>query len=121
MRRASMNFKLLDHLTTKNVAREHALNCVLDDELRLLGAHLSHCDVAFAAHPAGVEHIALITVLLARDLDLLRVDDDDEIAGVCMRCIDSLVTAAQYIGDFYGDATECFFGGVNHEPILGVV
>lgn len=116
-----MNFKLLDHLATKDIAREHAFDRVFDDELRFFGAHLCHCDVAFAAHPARIEHVALIAVFLAGDFDLLSIDNNDEIASVCMRCIDSLMTAAQYIGDFYGDATECFFGGVNHEPVLGVV
>ena len=121
MRRASVDFKLLDHLATKDVAREHALDRVFDDELRLLGAHFGHRNVAFAAHPARIEHVALIAVLFATDADFLGVDDNYEITSICMRRIDDFMTATQYVGNFHGDATECLVGSVNHVPALGVV
>jgi hypothetical protein len=39
---------------------------VLDNKLGFFSTHFAHADVAFAAHPTGVEHIALIGVLFAR-------------------------------------------------------
>ena len=121
MRRASVNFKLLDHLATKAVTGKHAFDCVLDNEFVLLFTHFFHRNVAFAAHPARIKHVVFIGVLLARNTDLLSIDNYDEVAGVSMRSIDSLVAAAQYIGDFYGDTAECFVGSVYHEPVFGVV
>jgi len=85
------------------------------------GTHLIHADVAFATHPARVEHVALIGILLPRDLDLLGIDDHDEIACIGMRRIGRLVATTKHIGNFNGYATECFIGSVDDKPIFGMV
>ena len=116
-----VNFKFLDHGTTELVAWKHALDCVLDNEFRFLGAHLIHADVTFATHPARVEHVALIGILLARDFDLLGIDDHDEIARIGMRRVGRLVATTQHVGNFYGYATKCFIGSIDNIPAFGMV
>ena len=118
---ACVDLKLLDHLATKLITRKHAFNSVLNDELGLLGAHVAHVDVAFATHPAGVEHVVLVGVLFARYFNLLSVNHDDEVASVCVRRVGRLVATAEHIGNFYGNAAECLVGSIDHIPGFGVV
>ena len=118
---ADVDFKFLDHSATKFVAWKHAFDGVLDNKLGFFSTHFAHADVAFAAHPTGVEHIALIGVLFARDLDLLCVDDYNEVARVCVRRVGRLVATTEHVGNFYGNAAECLVGSIDDEPGLSVV
>ena len=116
-----MDFKFFNHGAPKLVAWKHSLDCVLDYEFRFLGAHFFHADVAFAAHPARIKHVAFIGVLLARDFDLLGVDDHNEITRIGMRRIGRFVATAKHVGNFYGYATKCFIGSVDNVPVFGMV
>ena len=116
-----VDFEFLDHGSTELVAWKHALDCMFDNKFGFFGAHLIHADVAFATHPARVEHVALIGILLARDLDLLGIDDHDEIACIGMRRVDRLVATAKHVGNFYGYATKCFIGSIDDVPAFGMV
>jgi len=116
MLRTGVDFKFLDHSATQLVAWQHALDCVLDDELRLLLAHVLYIDVAVSTHPSGVEHVSLVCVLFAGELDLLSIHYDDEVARVSVRRVGRLMTAAEHVGNFYGYATKCFIGSIDHIP-----
>lgn len=121
MIRAGVDLELFDHLPAEFVAREHAFNGVFDDKLGFVGTHVFHRDVLVAAHPAGVKHIALVGVLLAGDLDLLRIYNHNEIAGIGMRRVGRLVATTQNIGDLDRNTTEGLIGGVHNVPRFGVV
>ena len=58
---------------------------MLNDKLGLVCTHVFHRDVLVAAHPARVEHVTLVGVLLASDLTFLGINHDDKITGVSMR------------------------------------
>src|SRR4029078_10494362 len=99
MLRADVDLELSDLCTTKPVARKHALDRFAQHfgrpALELLAQRT-------APEPTGVTRMAvvhLLVKLVAGDLDLLRVDDDDEIAGVDVRGVFRLALAAQRLGD----------------------
>ncbi len=60
--------------------------------------------------------IELVFSLGARDLDLLDVGHDDEIAGVDMRRIDRFVLAAQPQRDRAGEPPQHLVAGVDQIP-----
>ena len=71
--------------------------------------------------------IELLVELVAGDVDLLRVDHDDEVTGVDVRRVLRLVLAAQRVRDRRSEAPEGLAVGVDDVPLasdlsgLGVV
>lgn len=118
---ASVDFKFFDHRAAKFVTWKHALDCVFDNEFGLFGAHFAHAGVAFATHPARVKHVVFVSVLLASDLDLLGIDDDDEVTSVRVRRVGRLMATTEHVGNFYGYAAKCLIGSIDDEPGFGVV
>src|SRR6185437_6973595 len=70
-----------------------------------------------AAGVAGVPVVELVVELLPRDVDLFRVDDDDEVAGVDVRGVLRLVLAAQRVGDTRRQTPEGLALGVDELPL----
>src|SRR4030095_14795398 len=60
--------------------------------------------------------VELVVKLVAGDRDLLRVDDDDEVAGVDVRRVLRLRLAAQRVCDLGRQATKGHALGVNDVP-----
>src|SRR3954447_986668 len=103
-------------LARQAVLGKHPLHGEADD---LLGPPLEHVVERARLEPArvaGVAVVHLLLPLLARDGDLLRVDDDDEVARVHVRRVDRLALAAQRVGDLGGEAAEGLALGVDQEP-----
>ena len=67
----------------------------------------------------GVVPVHLVLALAARDLDLLRVDDDDEVAGVGVGRPGGLVFPLEDPRDARGHAAENLLGGVDEVPTGG--
>src|SRR5262249_12114350 len=53
---------------------------------------------------------------LAREPDFCRVDDDDEIAGVDVRCVFRPMLASQDAGYLHREPTHDLIGRINNEP-----
>ena len=66
---------------------------------------------------AGVAVVELVVELVAGDRDLLRVDDDDEVAGVDVRRELRLALAAQPVGDLGREPAEGLALGVDEVPL----
>ena len=116
---ASEHAKLAtEDLPPEGRLREHAIDGVLDDALRVLGNHLAERGEALMTHVARVLEVLLLLELAAGDLHLGRVDDDDVVAGIHMRRERGLVLAADDAGDFGREATEHHALGVYDEPAL---
>jgi hypothetical protein len=115
--RALEHFELGQKLTAEAVLGNHALDGVFDQKFRVLGADLFDGLVFFAALPAGIAHVFLGGFLLAGDLDLFGIDDDDEVTGVEVRGIDGFVFAAQNVGNLHSQSSEHGAIGVNHVPL----
>src|SRR6202012_2730558 len=85
-----------------------------------LGPAVQHLLEAPRLDPTRVTAVApvgLLGELVAGDPDFLRVDDDDEVAGVDVRRVGRLPLAAQRIGDLRGKAAEGLPLGVDDVPV----
>src|SRR6202012_1409562 len=78
--------------------------------------HLAERRFIDTARVARVAIVPLVTSLVARDLQLARVDNDDEITGVDVRSEFRLVLAAKTVCHFAGDTPENLIRRVNHVP-----
>ena len=79
---------------------------VFDEALGLALAHEARALLAQSAFVAAVLPVDFLIFLAAGELDLGRVDDDDEIAGVDERGIGRLVLALQQAGSEGREASE---------------
>jgi hypothetical protein len=81
---AAINFQLGEEAATEPILRQHPAHRGLDQALRLISEHLARGSRADAARIGRVAMVQLILGLRAGKLDLRRIDDDNEIAGVLM-------------------------------------
>ena len=81
------------------VLGEHALHRLADDLGRTTLELLAERPLLEPARVAGVRAHHLLVELLAGDLDLLRVDDDHEVARVDVRGVLGLALSPQRVGD----------------------
>jgi len=79
---SGVNFEFLDHLSTKGAFGKHPFNGVLDHKSRPLRAHFPGRPDGHATGVPAVPEVLLIRLLGARKTNLVRIDDDDEIARV---------------------------------------
>ena len=101
---ALVNLELPINRATEFVVRNHPANRVLHDQLRMPGAAGADVFGFVAADEAGKAHVTLLLFLFAGEADLLRVDHDDEVAGVDVGGVDRFLFAAEEIGGFDRDA-----------------
>ena len=62
--------------------------------------------------------ISLVFCLVARNTQLVHIDNNDEIAGIHMRSKDGFMLAPQTMGDFCGETPEYLVGRINHKPVV---
>src|SRR3954470_8286125 len=91
--RTAVDLQLLDHLPAELVLRQHAEDGALNHRLRLVGTDESGRLLAEAARIERVVTVDLVRLLLARQDDLLGVDDDDVVAGIEERRVGRLAFA----------------------------
>src|SRR5690625_53130 len=100
-------------------ARHHALDRLLDDALRMLAIqNLLGRAVADAAGISRVPVIDLVLALVARQLHLVRIDDDDVIAHVHMRREGRLVLPAEPSCDDRGETAKHDAFRIDDDPFL---
>src|SRR5690606_2242187 len=110
-----------DELTAETVLRQHAANRLLD---RLAGVLLEQVAVGDLLESTGVTTVAvdvLVRALVARQSNLVRVDDDDEIATVHVGRVCRLVLAAQEGRRGDGESTQDDVLGIDDVPLTGDV
>ena len=98
--------------------RKHAADGVLEDTLRVGGAHLGRGGLTLTAGITGVALINLVTLFLAAEDNLLGVDDDDIVAAVDVRGVAGLGLAAQNVGHAGSQATYGLSFGINQHTFL---
>ena len=101
------------------VAGQHALDGLAQHLGRLPVELLAQRPGAEPARIAGVPVVHLLVELLARDLDLLRVHDHDEVARVGMRGVLGLPLATQSVRDGCREPAESLPVGVDDVPVAG--
>jgi hypothetical protein len=99
-----VDLELAELLAAQPGAGEHPLDRLPDD---LLGPPLQQLAEGAEANPARIAAVAPVALRLALvpgHRDLLRVDDDDEVADVDVGGIGGLPLAAEDIGDLGREA-----------------
>src|ERR1041385_8770163 len=77
---ARVNLELGQEHAPEAIARHHALDGAVDEVPGLLRTNFRHAPALLAALPAGVGHVNLVRLLLARHAHFRGVDHHDEIA-----------------------------------------
>src|SRR6516164_1346506 len=116
MLRAGVDLELADLRAPEPVARQHPLHRLADDLLGPPLELLAERPAAQAARIARMAVVELLVELLAGDVDLGRVYDDDEVTGVDMRRVLRLVLAAQRVRDARGETPQGLALGVDDVP-----
>ena len=105
------------HLPAERGLRQHAVDGLFDDALRMRGHHGGIGHMFFMAHETGVLEISLLLGLPTRDFDLVRVDHDDKVAGVHVRSVHGLVFAANDACNFSREAAKNHAFCIDNEPL----
>src|SRR5438477_9735806 len=117
MHRAGVALELLDHGVAERSLGQHALDRLFKRAAGKALLHLPEGDGANAARIAAMAVIELLVDLVARDLDLVDVGDDDEVTGVDVRRENGLVLAAQTMRDRAGEPSKHLVIGIDKVPI----
>src|SRR5690606_3201739 len=104
--RPRVHLQLLGLRPTELVLRQHALDDLLHQALRLGVQQLAEGPLAQTTRVTAVPVGQLLVALVAGQDDLLRVDDDDVITTVHVRGVRWLVLAAQQGRDLGRQAAE---------------
>src|SRR5215472_15729629 len=117
VRRASVAFQLFQHGITERTLGQHALDRPFEGAFRKALLQLSKGDCTYASGITAVAVVELVLGLGARDPNLFHVGDDDEVSGVHMRGVDSLVLPAQAMRDGTGEPPDDLVAGVDDVPV----
>lgn len=112
----TIDFQFAIDIAAKTIVRDHAANRALDEELRVTFTTRLERFRFMAADIAGEAHVFFLHVFLSADANLIRIDNNDKIAGIDMRSENGFIFAAQQICNFNGDMAEQLVLGVNDPP-----
>src|SRR5674476_161186 len=118
MLRARIDLELAKLGAPELGVRQHAAHGVAHDLLGPAGLELGIRLALDTTGVAGMVVVHLLLGLVARDDDLVGVDDDDEIAGVDGGGVDDLALAAQAVRDDGGETAQRVALGVDDAPLL---
>ena len=116
MRRSSIDLQLLSHCTTERVLGEHALDCVLDNTLRMLRHGLFEGLALESSWITAVTIILFVSCLVARHADLVCIHDDDEIARINMWGVSWLMLTPQDLSSLRSNTTKDLVLCIDEEP-----
>src|SRR5436309_965525 len=114
---AGVDLELRDLLPREPVLREHPLDRDAKDFGRAPVELLAERAALQPARITGVAVVPLLVELVPRDVDLLRVHDDDEVARVGMRRELRLALAAERVGDLGRETAQGLPLGVDEIPL----
>ena len=115
---AFVDVELLDHDTAEATLGDHAPNGTLEHLDRVFLEHDAGGTGAEATVVTGDVVIVLLGLrVVAGELDLLRVDDDDVVAAIDVRSVGGLVLAHEDDRDFRSEAAKGDIGGIDEVPV----
>ena len=95
---APIDLQLVEQPPAESILRQHPMHRHLDHTLRPHLQELTRRGAADTARKAGVAMINFVRQLLAGQLHLGRIDDDDEVARILIRREVGTMLAALYTG-----------------------
>ena len=103
MRFAAIHFQLPIYTSTEPIVRNHSADGAFDQQFRMASASRPGALSFVSADVTGKAHITFLFFFLSGESDFFRVDDNDKIARVHMRCKNGFLFATQQISRFYSD------------------
>ena len=96
---AGIDLQVRQQLVAQTGLGQHAFDGLLDEEGRFLCQIVGRRSETLAAGVSGVTRVDLVGHFVARELHLLRVDDDDVVTTVDGGCVAGLVLASEDLRD----------------------
>ena len=119
MLRTGIHLEVLEDSLAQTGLGKHTANGLFDHELRLLlQVVLSGCET-LSAGITRVSYIDLLGQFVARELHLLRIDDDDVVTAIDVGRVAGLVLAAEDLGDLRCKTSQHLVRRIYHHPFLG--
>ncbi|CAD5956182.1 protein of unknown function [Streptomyces sp. KY75] len=114
---ARVDLQLRDHLTAQGVLGDHAADGLLDGLLGVLREKLVVAHRTETAREARVAVRHLLGLLVARQVNLVGVDDDDEVAHVHVGGVDRLVLTSEEVRSRGGQTAQDDVLSVDDVPL----
>ena len=116
---AGIDLQVHEQLVAQTGLGQNALDGHLDEEGRFLRQIVGRRSEALAAGVSGVTRVDLVGHFVARELHLLRVDDDDVVTAVDVGCVAGLVLASEDLRDLRCKTSQYLVRSVDDDPFLG--
>ena len=97
---------------------KHTLDGVLENSLWLSLQLFANIAETLATRETGVMHIVLLSHLVAGELDLLGIDDDDVVATIAVGSVARFTLATENHGNLGGKTAEDLSFSVDDIPFL---
>ncbi len=113
-----IHLELLKHGTTQTILGKHTPDGKGQHVSGLLSKELVQRCFTQTAHIAGMTIILFLFQLVAGDLDLFAIDNDDHVAIVHVRSKFGLVLAAEAMGNLGGQTAKNLIVRIHHKPLM---
>ena len=113
---ACIDLELAELGAAQLILGNHSLDGPLENELRLACAHLGGRFDGLTTDVTGVTGVDLVSLLVPGEASLLGIDDDNEVAGINVRCEDGLMFAAEEAGSLDSDFSDNLVLGIDDVP-----
>ena len=118
MLRSCIHIEVAEELGTEAVLRKHSLDGMLHDKGRLAIEHILGRSETLSTGITGVTDVHFVSQLLAREADLVGVDDDDVVTTVHVRREIRFVLATEDKGNAGSETTQHLIGRINNVPFF---
>ena len=115
---AGIHLQILHNGFAKARFGEHAFDSLLDEKRRFLRQVIGRRSETLTSRETGVSRVDLVGHFVARELHLLRVDDDDVVTTVDVGCVAGLVLASEDLRDLRCKTSQYLVGRVDDNPLL---
>ena len=119
MLRTGIYLQVSEQRGAQTGAGQHALDCFFDDERRFLGQIVGRRSETLAAGVSGVTRLDLVGHFFARELHLVRIDDDDVVTAIHVGRVAGLVLASEDLRDLRCKTSQYLIRSVDDDPFLG--
>lgn len=119
MLRTGIDLQILEDSFAQTGLGKHTFNRFFDHERRFLRQIVGGRSETLASRETGVARVDLVGHLVARELHLVRVDDDDIITAIDVGRVAGLVLASEDLRDLRCKTSQYLVRRVDHHPLFG--
>lgn len=112
---------VFNDLAAQTIVGNHSANGQFNHSDRILGKHIACVSIFIAAQITGVTEVNFLDQFLARQTDLVSIDDDDMIPRVHMGRESWFMFTAEHLCDFGSKTAEGLIGSIHYVPLRSMV